>query len=309
MTDVIANASKAVTNASKAVANTVQNAANSTFQMVANVTNSKAANSLLPLGNAANRGANNSAAGSPFTLTSSDFMLYGFVVVALVGIFVAFNKQIRDAFDYMARSIRNALGTPTSPPPPPEPPAAQTGQAVPPQSAAGQATPGIVEKVLPTIGEAKEVYNVSQNDYTFYDAEPLCKALGAELATYDQVKDAWNRGADWCNYGWVKGQMAVYPTQAETYDKLQSGSPDQMNACGTTGINGGFFDNPELRFGVNCYGKKPPQSAYDEQQLMKEGKIPQSPGELKYNELVDQFRKNASTTYVVPFNDEKWSSA
>jgi archaellum component FlaG (FlaF/FlaG flagellin family) len=51
----------------------------------------------------------------------------------------------------------------------------------------------------------KEVFNIADNKYTYSDAEPLCKAFGAELATYDQVKEAWNNGADWCNYGWVKG--------------------------------------------------------------------------------------------------------
>ena len=56
----------------------------------------------------------------------------------------------------------------------------------------------VVEKMLPP---AKEVFTVSKNDYSYYDAAPLCKALGAELATYDQVKHAWQKGADWCNYG------------------------------------------------------------------------------------------------------------
>ena len=27
--------------------------------------------------------------------------------------------------------------------------------------------------------------------------------------------------------------------------------------CGKPGINGGYFDNPKLRFGINCYGIKP----------------------------------------------------
>ena len=62
-------------------------------------------------------------------------------------------------------------------------------------------------------------------------------AFGAELATYDQVRDAWKSGADWCNYGWVKGQAAVYPTQQETYDKLQTGAEDQRMACGMPGVN------------------------------------------------------------------------
>ena len=118
-----------------------------------------------------------------------------------------------------------------------------------------------VNKIIP---KRKEVFNVAQDVYTYSDAEPLCKAYGAELATYDQVKEAWNKGADWCNYGWVKGQTAVYPTQKATYDKLQAGPEGQRGSCGVPGVNGGYFDNPELRFGVNCYGTRPDSNEADE---------------------------------------------
>lgn len=296
MTDIVASAQKAVTNA----VNTVKNTAANTFEMVANVTNStkpSSANSLLPLGantKRANAISMNTGAASG-GLTAGTFMLYGGLVVVFFGVLYAFNKQIREGFNYMIESIQFALGLKKREPPPPPPPPSTP----PPPTAA--------EKVLPTAG--KEVFNVSSNIYTFYDAEPLCKALGAELATYDQVKSAWNSGADWCNYGWVKGQMAVYPTQKETYDKTQQGPADQQDACGTIGVNGGFFDNPEFRFGVNCYGPKPDEKAYDERKLMEEGRIPRSPGQLKYDATVDEFKKNLSTTSLLPFNATKWSSS
>jgi len=165
----------------------------------------------------------------------------------------------------------------------------------------------IVEKVLPTSGN--EVFNVSQNKFTYYDAEPLCNALGAELATYEQVKDAWSNGADWCNYGWVKGQMAVYPTQKQTYDKLQMGPADQRGACGVVGLNGGYFDNPEFKYGVNCYGNKPSQTAHDEAMLMSQGKAPKTPATLKIDELKAEYKDEADSLFVRPFNDKKWISA
>jgi hypothetical protein len=84
------------------------------------------------------------------------------------------------------------------------------------------------------------VFNISKNNYTYYDAEPLCKALGAELATYDQVKDAWRTGADWCNYGWSDGQNAFFPTQQKTFDILQ-GIEGHEHDCGRPGVNGGFI--------------------------------------------------------------------
>lgn len=152
------------------------------------------------------------------------------------------------------------------------------------------------------------MFNVSSNDFTFYDAEPLCRALGAELASYDQVKDAYEKGADWCNYGWVKGQVAVYPTQKATWDQLQKGPEDQQGACGSPGVNGGFFDNPEMKFGVNCYGPKPSQSAHDEAELMKQGRIPRTTASLKMDEKVNEYKRMADSMGIMPFNKGKWES-
>jgi hypothetical protein len=169
--------------------------------------------------------------------------------------------------------------------------------------------PGATESGLfPTIDLGrKDVFNVSRNIYTYHDASAVCSAFDSELATYDQVKAAFDNGADWCNYGWVKGQMALYPTQKETYAKLQKGSPEQRNACGKVGINGGYFDNPELRFGVNCYGKRPSKTLTNE---LQEGgvQLPQSPDEIEYEKRVQKFREQLATTNVLPFNREQWGS-
>lgn len=163
----------------------------------------------------------------------------------------------------------------------------------------------LVEKVLP-VGGKNEVFSVSSNKYTYYDAEPLCRALGAELATYDQVKEAWSHGADWCNYGWVKGQMAVYPTSKDTYDKLQKGPAEQAAVCGKPGVNGGFFDNPELRFGVTCFGPKPAQSQNDETKIT--AGLPLSPDALEIDKKIQQFKRETDSIGILPFNSKAWSS-
>ena len=241
----------------------------------------------------------------------------GLVFVFLIA-FAVFNKQIKQGYEYVTGSFQQSMGLSSQPAVvapvipihgdvreitvPPMPPQSITPSQ---HSATNQS---IVEKILPSNGP-NEVYNISQNKFTYYDAEPLCKALGAELASYEQVKEAWAKGADWCNYGWVKGQMAVYPTQKDTYDKLQSGPADERMACGTTGINGGFFDNPDMLYGVNCYGKKPSQSSHDEQQLMEQGRVPKSPAALKVDQMVNEFKAQADSLYVKPFSDAKWSSA
>jgi hypothetical protein len=246
------------------------------------------------------------------------YVFAGIVVIFLI-IFSVFNAQIRQGYEYVTASIKMALNYPVDPDvvAPVQPVLPDTEVTVAPEAPqditpSEQALPQpsqqtFVEKLLPPSGQ--EVFNVAQNKFTYYDAEPLCNALGAELATYEQVKDAWGNGADWCNYGWVKGQMAVYPTQKETYDKLQSGPVDERNACGTVGINGGYFDNPEFKYGVNCYGKKPSQSAHDQEQLMMEGKAPKSPETLKVDKMVAEYKDQADSLFVKPFNDEKWASS
>jgi hypothetical protein len=233
-------------------------------------------------------------------------MFTGFLLLFII-LFTSYAKEIGEGYEYTVNLIRGFLGMDiktdvvsgvkpsdgtivelTTPP---------TG--IPTDTPT--ATESIVERILPIPSDGKEVFNVSHNKYTYYDAEPLCKALGAELATYDQVKEAWDRGADWCNYGWVKGQMAVYPTQKGTYDALQNGPPDQHGTCGTVGLNGGRFDNPELQYGVNCYGNKPEQTVPVAQTL------PQTPEVLKFNKKVDQFKHEAAATPIAPFNGSKWS--
>ena len=151
----------------------------------------------------------------------------------------------------------------------------------------------------------KEVFNISKNIYSFNDAAAVCAAVGADLATYDQVKEAYEGGADWCNYGWVKGQMAVYPTQKKTWEKLQKGSPDFRNACGQPGVNGGYFDNPELRFGVTCYGAKPAQKASDEL-LDSQVALPQSAAEIEFEKQVQRFRDQMDTAAIMPFHKGQW---
>ena len=225
------------------------------------------------------------------------------LVITFVVLLVKFNDQVRDGYLAVVNKIRDSLGYSATPPPPIE---TTTPTTAPPNELNGSLpSDGVVEKVLPPSGNA-QVFNVSKNTFTYYDAEPLCRALGAELATYEQVKDAWEKGADWCNYGWVKGQMAVYPTQKETWEKLQAGPEEQRMACGNPGLNGGFFDNPELRYGVNCYVSKPSQSKHDATQVAKG--TPLSPGALEFDKKVSAYRSQADNIGVLPFNPNKWSA-
>lgn len=159
-----------------------------------------------------------------------------------------------------------------------------------------------VEAALSGGVTGKQVFNISRNLYTFEEAEPLCRAFGAELATYDQVKEAYERGADWCNYGWTKGQLAIYPTQKDTYEKLQHGPEDQRMSCGVPGVNGGYFPNADQRFGVNCYGPRPAESALDERMQMQDN------SKTAYDREVNRFKAELDSIAVSPWNPQQWSA-
>ena len=121
------------------------------------------------------------------------------------------------------------------------------------------------------------------------------------------MKDAWQKGADWCNYGWVKGQAAVFPTQESTYNNLQAGPEDQRMACGVPGVNGGYFDNPELRFGVNCYGVKPSENEADARAIMAQnGDL--TPAALEFDRKVQGYKTKMGQIPVNPFKAGTWTS-
>jgi hypothetical protein len=215
------------------------------------------------------------------------------VLVTVVSLFAVYWQNIKDGWNSYFGKAEEA-----KPEPEPEP-SEENG------SSSIAALSHIVEKALP---ERRQVYNISSNRYTYYDAEPLCKALGAELATYDQVKDAYENGADWCNYGWTQGQQALYPTQEATWLKLQKGPEEQRMSCGKPGINGGFFDNPELRFGVNCYGPKPGQKAHDTAVVSNGDDAPMTPEMIEFDKKVSKYRSIIDTVGIMPFKKDQWSA-
>ena len=149
-----------------------------------------------------------------------------------------------------------------------------------------------------------EVFNIANNKYTYEDAQAICKSYDATLATYDQIERAYNNGAEWCNYGWSADQMILFPTQKKTWEKLQkldegrgcnSNSASHKNDCGRPGINGGYIANPYVKFGVNCFGKKP--KASDEDLLRMNAKqnqtYPKTPTEKRLENKVNYWKENA----------------
>ena len=169
-------------------------------------------------------------------------------------------------------------------------------------------------KVDPVGVQEKEVFNVSNNKYTYHDAEAVCKAFDAELATYNQIENAYNNGGEWCNYGWSQNQLALFPTQKATWDKLQKDSvnseENHRNDCGRPGINGGYIDNPYVKFGVNCFGVKPTPTEDDLLTLQNniDDIRPQTKKEKELEKKINQWKKNKDKYLKVnSYNKEKWS--
>ncbi len=159
---------------------------------------------------------------------------------------------------------------------------------------------------VPELKLTKQVFNIPGNDYVYGDAKALCKAYGAELATYEQVEEAYNKGGEWCSYGWSEGQMALFPTQQKTYDKLQTIEGHEHD-CGRPGVNGGYMANPMLKFGANCYGYKP-KITKDEEYLMANAlPYPRTNKDILLEKRVEYWKNKLGEILVSPFNKNTWS--
>jgi hypothetical protein len=160
---------------------------------------------------------------------------------------------------------------------------------------------------VPEIKFKKQVFNIPGNYYNYENAKALCQAYGSELASYDQIEKAYNNGAEWCNYGWSANQLALFPTQKKTYNTLQ-GIAGHENDCGRPGVNGGFIDNPKVRFGVNCYGYKPKINQEEEELMKTSTPYPETAQDKVFQKRVDFWKNKVDEILVSPFNYNTWGS-
>ena len=159
---------------------------------------------------------------------------------------------------------------------------------------------------VPEIRFKKEVFNIPGNYYDYTNAKALCQAYGANLASYQQVEDSYRDGGEWCNYGWSDGQMALFPTQQKTFDNLQK-IKGHENDCGRPGVNGGYMANPELRFGVNCYGNKRKINVHEENLMKTMSPFPQTKEDLVFQKRVDYWKDKVDEVLLSPFNHNSWN--
>jgi len=159
---------------------------------------------------------------------------------------------------------------------------------------------------IPEIKYTEQVFNIPGNYYGYEDAKTLCSAYGARLANYQEVEDTYNKGGEWCNYGWSEGQMALFPTQTNTFNNLQKIEGHEHD-CGRPGVNGGYMANPHLKFGVNCYGYKPKINEDEEQLMQVNTAYPKTEKDILFEKRVDYWKTKISDILVSPFNYNTWS--
>jgi hypothetical protein len=251
----------------------------------------------------------------PFSIMMVENIAFLLFIALLIIDFFKYVLNI-DLLDYTLDGLIRSLTTSPSSTPSgtTDPSSTPTGTKNPSSTSndnSAQCPAGTIKPTATPSPQADEVFNIRNNLYTYSDAQEVCSIYGAKLATYDQIEDAYNDGGEWCNYGWSDGQMALFPTQKSTWKVLQ-GSDKTKNACGRPGINGGYIKNKNVRFGVNCYGKKPSPSA-SESALMSANatpNIPVSAADLALRSKLNILKENADKFLLVnSFNRNKWSEA
>ena len=141
----------------------------------------------------------------------------------------------------------------------------------------------------------EQTYHV-QGRFDYMNAKAICKAYDGKIANIKQVMDAYDNGAEWCDYGWSADRMVLYPTQYKSWKSYQKlGNKKQ---CGRPGVNGGYNNNIFQQFGVNCFGTKPKLNGPMPTQV-----IPQE----SVNKRVQYWQSKIPTLTVSPFNYTEWS--
>ena len=154
--------------------------------------------------------------------------------------------------------------------------------------------------------QKQQVFNIPENQFTYNDARAVCSAYGARLASYSELEEAYNNGGEWCNYGWSENQMALFPTQKQTYEDLQK-IKGHENDCGRPGINGGYMKNTDILYGANCYGYKPRMTISEEDRMATDPIYPKTQKDAIMEDRVKYWKDRLCKLIVNPFNKSNWS--
>jgi hypothetical protein len=99
--------------------------------------------------------------------------------------------------------------------------------------------------------------------------------------------------------------MALFPTQQKTFNNLQTIKGHEHD-CGRPGINGGYIANPQVKFGVNCYGYKPKITDEEEEIMNTTPAYPETTQDIAFQKRVNFWKNNIDNILVSPFNQNRW---
>ena len=165
-----------------------------------------------------------------------------------------------------------------------------------------------IKVITPVVNiDVDEVYNIANNSFTYQDAQAVCTSLDGRLATYDEIENSYEKGGEWCNYGWSDSQMILFPTQKSTWNELQKSSTNKNN-CGRPGVNGGHLEDSSKKFGINCYGKKPNAKVLDKIKNDTNVKAIKSKEDIILDAKIKYWRENGEKMLTVnSFNSKQWN--
>jgi len=166
--------------------------------------------------------------------------------------------------------------------------------------------PSLSTPTIPSLKPIQQVFNISDQKYTYDDANALCKAYGSRLATYEDLQDAYGKGASWCRMGWSDNQLALYPTSKDVYNQLQKIDGHEHD-CGIPGVNGGYISNPNATFGVNCYGYKPVITQEEEEIMQTSSPYPQTEDDIIFDQKVNYYKTKIGDILISTFNYDQWN--
>lgn len=99
------------------------------------------------------------------------------------------------------------------------------------------------------------------NKYNYQEAREVCKIYKGRLATKQDLNDAFNKGANWCSWGWLEGMSVGYPVQEKYWMAIDK---SHKGFCGpTAGLNVIESVDPLKKYYVTCFGLKPKQGHKD----------------------------------------------
>jgi len=204
----------------------------------------------------------------------------------------AFTKDVKKDLKTIDANIQKEIAKPVAVPEKPE--SLKKPVAVPEKPESLKKPVAVPEK---TDSKNKEVFLVANNIFQRGDSNKVCKAFfNADVATMEQLREGYNNGANWCNYGWTADSKAYYPLQ-----QVQN----NPRCFGEAGLNGGTMENTSnITLGVTCYGEKPSENLMTVDKLITDSSMAQD--DLR---ILDAYRKriNNDGLKIAPFNNKKWS--